>query len=567
MEDALAVLGAGGVVRERQRIDLKEEAGRRGAGGVILPGSLENEAAARHLAAEVACMANTPGGGALLVGVADDSSLIGTELDAEWLRMRIYQLTQRLLTVTVTEVTVRGKRLLVLRSPQAIEPIRVEGKIRWRVADQCAEIDAAAWHQRRAQVAGYDWSAQPSGIDESAVRARAVEVAREFLTESGEPRAIELAEASTADLLRRLNAVTGDGELTNAAVIAFVGRNSAALDYIRRDYAGGDSLTRVRRGGRGALEELSDVYQAFMVHNPLRHVPEGLVHGQVRSIPERAGREAIVNAVAHRDWHTPDAVTVEHTGATLTVTSPGGFYGGVTAENIITHPSRSRNTALAELLASLRVAEREGIGVDRIYVDMLRLGNAVPDIAEIATPSVRVALSAEVVDPGWGAWLQLIEPARAREDLRWLLTLHELVSRGWVDVTGLAPLLQVRESQAADVVAAMWQATIDGTRLLEHVDGVPAGAPDAWLLSRRAGQRLRDLDVLGAFTRPWPEPTTIALGYARARGRISSTELASLTGRSATNVGTIFRRLEDEGRLEPSRPNRRGAGFFYRYVT
>jgi ATP-dependent DNA helicase RecG len=34
-------------------------------------------------------MANTPGGGALVVGVADDGTVLGTELDADWLRHRI----------------------------------------------------------------------------------------------------------------------------------------------------------------------------------------------------------------------------------------------------------------------------------------------------------------------------------------------------------------------------------------------------------------------------------------------------------------------------------------------
>ena len=46
-------------------------------------------------------MANTPGGGAVIVGIADDGTPIGTSLDAEWLRHRIWELTQRILTVNV----------------------------------------------------------------------------------------------------------------------------------------------------------------------------------------------------------------------------------------------------------------------------------------------------------------------------------------------------------------------------------------------------------------------------------------------------------------------------------
>src|SRR5688572_19973417 len=118
---ALADLADGRPVRERLRVDLKEEAGRRDRAGKLLPGAAMNEKAAKALAGEAACMANTPGGGALVVGVADDGTVLGTELEAEWLRHRIYQLTNKHLTVDVREVSVRGTRLLVVIVPSAIE--------------------------------------------------------------------------------------------------------------------------------------------------------------------------------------------------------------------------------------------------------------------------------------------------------------------------------------------------------------------------------------------------------------------------------------------------------------
>jgi len=107
-------------------------------------------------------MANTPGGGALILGVADDARLIGTNLAAEWLRHRIYELTDHHLTVDAYEVTVAGVRLVVLRMVEAVEPIRYGNKIRWRVDDHCVEVDAATWHDRRLHRIGFDWSALAS---------------------------------------------------------------------------------------------------------------------------------------------------------------------------------------------------------------------------------------------------------------------------------------------------------------------------------------------------------------------------------------------------------------------
>ena len=51
---------------------------------------------------------------------------------------------------------------------------------------------------------------------------------------SNDAKALDLMTASDADLLRRLNTVTDDGYLTNAGALVFVGRPTAALDYLRR---------------------------------------------------------------------------------------------------------------------------------------------------------------------------------------------------------------------------------------------------------------------------------------------------------------------------------------------
>ena len=108
---------------EAAQIDVKEEPGRRTRDGEMTPGSTHNEEAASYLAGEMACMANSPGGGAIILGAADDGTFIGTDLSAEWLRHRIWQLTQQQLTIAVRETTLRSTRLLVLTAPEALAPL------------------------------------------------------------------------------------------------------------------------------------------------------------------------------------------------------------------------------------------------------------------------------------------------------------------------------------------------------------------------------------------------------------------------------------------------------------
>lgn len=565
--DVLARLAAGDLRAvdsiETKHVDLKEEAGLWSRSG-RRPSGPQNEAAAKALAVAAACMSNTDGGGALIVGVDDDNRPLGTVLDAEWLRRRIYDLSRRQLTVEVAERHVNGHRLLVLRCPEAVEPVRVDDKIRWRVGAACLEVDAATWHEHRLRRVGYDWSSRPSAMPATAARSGALETARGFLRASREEHALELADAPDLDLLNRLDVVTADGFLTNAGVVAFVGRDAPALDYVRRGAAGGDSLNRVRRGGRGLVEELYEVEQAIRLANPVRHVPDGLVAGQVRELPTGAVRETVVNGCVHRDWHTVEPTLVEHEGSTLVVTSPGGFIGGVTPQNIMTHPSQPRNRSLAELFAALRVAEREGVGVDRMVREMVRLGHNPPAIQEIPGPRVRAALVGEIVDRGWMTFLAEVTPERVRNDLNSLLLLRHLVDHWWVDAARGAPLLQRTAMEAEAALGVLVDVRVGGAVLVAEVAGVPDDASPAWHLTVRAVGALAAADrETGQRRRPVTR-TQVAREWAQARGRVSTTELGSIVGAAPSNMGGVLKSLEQEGLLVPSSEARRGRGFYYR---
>lgn len=555
--------GTGTAGLETKHVDLKEEAGRRRKDGAIAPSEPRNEDAAKHLAGEAACMSNSDGGGALVVGAADDGTLIGTDLDPEWLRARIYELTERRLTLDVHPVHVGTTRLLVLRAPQAVEAVRYRGKITWRVGDTCREVDQNTWTARRMSRERYDWSAQDSGVPVGKVRAQALALAREHLLASGDSRSENLAEASDAELLRRLDVVTSAGTLTYAGVITFVEHDEAPLDYVRRDVRAGDSRRRLRTTGRSLLEVVDEVEKAVDAFTEDRHIQRGLVVSRVRDLPLLAVREAIINGVVHRDWHTPSPTVVEHIGRTLTVTSPGGFVGGVTPQNIITHPSQPRNRALAEVFAKLRLAEREGIGVDRMYREMISVGYPEPSITQIDGPYVRTALVGETLDEGWIRFLSRLAPAAARTDLTMLMLLRRLVHDLWVDTPSTVAYLQLDETETRAALRTLATLTAGGSPVVAEVAGTPDGAEPAWTLSVEARELLASDDEAAGTTRRAPDRAATALAWARARGRVSTTELASIVGANPANVGPVLRRLERNDLLAPSRPNRSGRGFYY----
>lgn len=494
-----------------------------------------------------------------MLGVADDGTRIGTELEPEWLRHRIWELTEHRLTVDVRVVDLEGTRILVLSTHEAIEPIRHEGKIKWRIDDHCVEVDATTWHAGKLQRSGVDWSAQPSGHTLADVSPVAVEIARRYLKAAGDEAALDLAAAPDEDLLRRLNVVTGDGTLTNAGSLLFVGSPDVGLDYIRRDVPGGDSTNRVRSASP-LLEQVWEVDQASQAANRVVHVAEGFAHGQLRALSPRAVREAIVNGSVHRDWGSPQPTTIEHTGDTLVVTSPGGFIGGVAPSNIITHPAVPRYRSLAEAMAAMRLAEREGIGVDRMVRDMLAVGHHEPEITEIDGPYVRIGLIGGDPDEEVVALLAAADPAEVAADVDALLVVEHLSRHGWIDVAAASPVIQRPAAETEAALQRVAEVRIDGEPLVTPIEGVPAGHPPAFRLSDAAQSKLgKRTETLRAPGRR----REVVLTWARARGRVSSTEVADLTGLSVVSAGALLTGLEEDGLLGGGRETKLGRGFFY----
>lgn len=556
---------------ETAQVDVKEEPGRR-RGRSVVPGLETNEEAAAYLAGEMACMANTAGGGAIVLGIADDGEQIGTNLDAAGLRRRIYELTDSKLTVDVREADLDGCRILVLATHEAIEPIRYRGRIRWRVDDQCVEVDASTWHAGRLHRSGFDWSAQPSGHTLEDVGPVAVELAGRYLRLRGGPSDLELAEASAPDLVRRLNLADGDGRLTNAGSLLFVATPCVGIDYMRRDVPGGDSRHRVRGSGP-LLEQIHEAERAGEAADPTFHVAQGFAHTQIRAVPLRALREAIVNGVVHRDWLSPQPTTVEHVGAMLTVTSPGGFVGGISPANIISHPAVPRYRSLAEAAAALGIAERQGIGVARMTRDMLAMGRPRPQIAEVAGPYVRVTLLGGEPDPEMVRLVSDLLPQEMASSVDALLLIDELCERGWVDADSGAAALQRPVAEAADAIERLDAAKLGDEQdmycrrsadlvpgVIDAVVGVPASREPAYRLSdesrHRIGHRCRRLHS--------PEgQDDLLIDWARSRGRVSSTQAADLINVSIVTAGRRLASLAADGLLVPSRPNGTGRGFHY----
>lgn len=109
-------------------------------------------------------------------------------------------------------------------------------------------------------------------------------------------------------------------------------------------------------------------------------LPAGMFRHPVFPFNEEVVREGILNAVAHRDYRSPDSIFVSQWSREreLEITSPGGFLPGVTPENIL-HESKWRNRRLAEALERCGLVERSGTGADIMFRESIKEAKPLPN--------------------------------------------------------------------------------------------------------------------------------------------------------------------------------------------
>ena len=554
--DALARIRAGatGDDVESETLDCKLDPSIRDKRGRPVPGASRDDAAARLLAESAACLANHDGG-ALLVGVADDragaAAFVGTALEPAWLRARIRELTLPALTVAIDVLDEPEARLLLVRigrnagsEPHAAVVSKNGGRrTPLRVGTGCHDMATLAelltWSQERS---GFDWSAMPSGRPVAAARPAAVAALRDLLRASGDDDRHRLADLADVDLLRRLQLLRDDGTLTRAGALLTCAGESPRIVYLGRRAASTPAHHRVEQTSRGLAEELLRILDTVEAQTPTFQLPSSnaLVRGAVGMLPARAVREALVNAIMHRDWDAPEPIVVEQTVDRIVVFSPGALFGGVTLDTLLTARSQTRNRLLGDALRSLRIAEREGTGVDRMYIELVRLGHRPPSFEE-RDGGVRVALVggepvAQVVSVHNSLTPLLRDDARAAVVID---LLREATSFTLEDLAR-----HVREGDD-ELLAFVLLAEREG--LLRQTANPRPGGIAAWRLADDVRASLGS--ILPYYSRPIGESVTLVARLAEDQGSVRNHDVQDLLGVNQPRASQILRRAVEDGRL------------------
>jgi len=142
------------------------------------------------------------------------------------------------------------------------------------------------------------------------------------------------------------------------------------------------------------------VWELVNLRNDKQHYLYRLVMYPVSTFSELSVREALLNAVAHRDYRHPGSIFVRQYSRRVEVVSPGGLPAGITVQNIL-YKQNPRNRRLADSFARCGLVERAGQGANRIYEECVSQGKPLPDFTHTDEYQVALTLYGEVADDGF----------------------------------------------------------------------------------------------------------------------------------------------------------------------
>lgn len=357
-----------------------------------------------------------------------------------------------------------------------------------------------------------------------------------------------LHRADTRDeQLARLNVVTHTGELTLAGLLVLGVYPQQYFPRLLVDVtvhpanhksSAGKGLRFVDRTlCEGNLPEVIDTAVDAAAKNlrTFSLVDAGGREDQLE-IPPEVLREAIANAVLHREYHplfigTP--VTVDIYPDRVAITSPGGMWGGKTKENIADGRSECRNASLLRLLQDVPTSsarftvEGQGSGVPLMINEMRAHALEAPQFTTGAD-LVRVDLGRHGAEiPAFRAWLQDVADRSFNQSEQTALLMAK--QDGSVSVADLRERLAIDSSDAGSVLELL---KADGLLRLQSPGtySVSDGSP---LPDRE------DADVIRHLSTERP---------------VSIHELSETSGRPISTLRPILRRLVAAGWVQPTAP-------------
>lgn len=527
-----------------------------------------NDFGDNDLAETVACLANGRGG-KLLIGVEDDGSVTGCfpwhveRTDPHRLEALIQNRTRPSLATSVHVIELAEGEVVVVEVPDHNMPIGTSRGVYQRRAaktdgtPECIAFEPHDLLLSQFTATGRDWAqlpalgAGPDSLDPAEFRRfRAL-----CKSASGDRMLTDLADD---EILRALDLtdISNPKQVTVGAILLF-----GTEEAIRRAIPNHEVTFQVLDRNRLLTNDLlrtplfkvaQQLQERLEARNVEDEMPWGLLRLSLPRIPPTVAREAIANALVHRDYTALGPTAVSLNDQMFSVSSPGGLPRGVTLSNLL-DVSQPRSRVLADAFKRAGIVERSGRGIAIMYREMLQLGRYEPDYSQTTDNRVVVSFPMETADKDLVGFVRAVQEKGTDLALAELRVLHLLRVDGALSLRELSEELSLAKDRLRGVLNRMDEnglVEIRGTGRHREYHLTPA-------FYEAAGRR-------GGYVRSAPIDThrreEMILRYIKQFGRITRSEAAELCGLPATQASQTLRTMASNNQIR-LRGERRGAHY------
>ncbi len=519
-----------------------------------------------ELVKAVICMANRPSSemGYILVGVEDDGRVTGARprhggwTDPPRIQALIANRTRPSITCQVFVVPIEGKEVLVIEVPPSRVPVGTSDGVYLRRTiggkgkPECLPFHFHEMQSMLAHRGILDYSTLP--VPEARwedLDPLEFERFRRFVRESrgqGDNVLLELSDLEMAKALGAVDAHSSDGSISVRVLgLLLFGKEEALRKFIPThevafQVISGEQVETNEFFHYPLLRTMEEILSRFRARNKEKELMVGLLRVSIPDYSERAFREAVANALIHRDYTRLGAVHIQWYPDRIEISNPGGFPEGVHLDNILVTPPRPRNPLLADAFKRAGIVERTGRGIDIIFAEQLRNGRPAPSY-ERSTPTDVV-----LVLPGGEANLAFVQlvveenQANRPLGLNELLLLNYLWQERRLTTQDAASLLQRSEAEARAVLERLVEIGLLEARGERKGRFYHLSAATYRRLGEKAAYiRARGFDFL--------QMEQMILQFAKAHGRITRKEVAELCRIREYQASYLLKRLVQEGKL------------------
>ncbi|TRU47888.1 MAG: ATPase [Microcystis aeruginosa Ma_QC_Ch_20071001_S25] len=512
----------------------------------------------RDLIEAITCLANTDGG-ELWLGVEDDGTATGLHPEHRHLNGLgglVAARTSPSLTVQVETLTIENIEVARIQVPQAKGEVATTNGVYLRrrlKPDGTPECVPMMPHDRTSRASTFglvDVSAQPvAGSTLQDFDPLERERLRQCIQTYGGDRILLELDDADLDGALGLTARQPDGSrIPTLTGLLLIGREAALRDLVpTHEFAFqvmAQQAVHFNEFRRFPLLKALDWLETnFRPYNPEEELQVGLFRVPVPKVDMSAFREAIANALIHRDYHERAAVHVRLEDESLVISNPGGLVDGVTLANLLTTEPRPRNPRLADAMKRIGLVERSGRGIDSIYRGLLRFGRPAPNYSQTDSKTVFLRLSTDAADL---EFLKLVVAEENRQGKS--LPIDSLIA--------LAALHETKRLSAEELATYIQRDILQARKTLEFLNEI--GLVQAHGINRSrtytlaptvyqaAGQKAEYTRQIG-FSNLQNEQ--FVLNYAAQHGQIKRSDVMDLCRLTKDQASKLLQKLKQQGRL------------------